>query len=227
MATTGSDSVTIGDIVRAIRKQRRLRTRETAKKAGVNHGTLLRVESGRPARAETLRKIERALDITEGSLTYCALEPPGAFFLQDLGTDYVFVRPNPSCTKKIPIWSQRHLRSPNERQRIGLLGFVSAFQYRICDIGLMGSAMASSLLELYAETAPSQHSGEELVFGLQGISVIKIGGEELTVHPGQTAKFWPTHPHTYAPSTSCKSSVLLSVRIGAIKGIAVGPTNRS
>jgi transcriptional regulator with XRE-family HTH domain len=219
-----SDSATIGDVVRAIRKQRRLRTRETAKMAGVSHGTLLRVESGRPTRPETLRRIERALDITEGSLTYCAPEPSGPFFLQDLEADYVFVRPNPLCPKKIPTWSQRQLRNPNERQRIGLLGFVSAFQYRICDTGLLGSAMGSSLLELYAETAPSQHCGEELVFGLEGISLVKIGGEQLTIHPGQTAKFWPTHPHTYAPAACCKSSTLLSVRIGAIKGIALGTT---
>jgi transcriptional regulator with XRE-family HTH domain len=202
----------IGKLVKSLRRQRRVTYRELATEAGLGRGTVLRIEAGFPSRRDTLRKLEKALNLSSGVLTHSKPLVSGPYYLQDMGHDFIHVRQNPKHAKSLPAYTQEMLQNPEERRRIGGLGFISCFQWE-SDLGLLGAKMRSTLMELHDETTPGQHDGEELVFGVRGTSVVRLGEEELIVHEHQSASFWPSQPHRYAPDPSSAPSLLLSVRI--------------
>jgi hypothetical protein len=73
--------------------------------------------------------------------------------------------------------------------------------------------MRAILMELHAEMAQNQHEGEELVFGVRGSSLIRVGSQTLVIQERQIATFDPTYLHTYAPAPDTTPSLLLSVYI--------------
>lgn len=206
------DWKSVGQLLRAIRRQRRISYRELASRAGVARGTVLRIEAGLPSLASTITKLEKALNLTQGVLTHSAPIQPGDFFIQDKTHEFIHLRPNPKYTKRLPEYSQKMLRDPRERLRIGKLGFISAFQWE-SDLGLENSLMRPTLIELYDATTPNEHEGEEMVFGVRGTSLVKLGQHTLVIHENQSATFWPKNPHSYAPDPGSVPSLLLSVRI--------------
>jgi transcriptional regulator with XRE-family HTH domain len=218
------DWSSVGILVKALRNQRKIPYRELALRAGLNPGTLVRIEAGKPTRPSTIGKLEQALNLSPGLLTRSAPLMAGPFFLQEPSHELIIIRPNPNYEKTIPNYSQKSLRDPLERRRIGKLGIVSAFQWEP-DLGLQGALMRATLIEIYSETLTSNHEGEELVFGVRGTSVIKIAGEELVIHENQTASFWPKEKHSYAPGNPMggSPSLLLSVRIDSAKSVLGAP----
>lgn len=185
---------------------------------------MIRIEAGKPTRLATIQKLEQALNLSPGLLTKSAPLTLGPFFLQEPSKELIVIRPNPKYLKHVPTYSQSSLRKPAERQRIGKLGIVSAFQWEP-DLGLKGALMRATLLELYHETIPSNHEGEELVFGVRGTSIIRIAGEDLVIHENQTASFWPRETHSYAPGglPNVGPSLLLTVRIDSAASVLGKP----
>jgi transcriptional regulator with XRE-family HTH domain len=129
------DWTAVGELVRGIRRQQRLPYRELAQRAGISRGTLLRIEAGNPVRDSTLRKLEKALNISTGVLTHSAPWAIGPFFVQSLESEFIFVRPNPKYGRRVRDYTQEMLADPDERLRIGRLGIVSCFQWET-DLGL-------------------------------------------------------------------------------------------
>lgn len=212
MPETKPDWHSVGQLVKSIRIQRRITYRDLALQAGIGRGTVLRIEAGHPSRKETLKRIEMALNLSPGVLTHSQPLVAGPFYIQELSHEFIHIRQNPKHLKPLPAYTQEMLQDAGERRRIGKLGFVSCFQWE-ADLGLAGATMRATLMELHDEMAPSQHDGEELVFGVRGTSVVRLEGEEIVIHEFESASFWPSRPHRYAPHLSSAPSLLLSVRI--------------
>ncbi len=160
----------------------------------------------------TLNALERVLNLSPGVLSVSGPPSQGPFHVPCPKKDYIVLKPNPRCTRKLPNYPQELLRDPAERARIGSLGFASAFHWQ-SEMGLIGSSMRGVILEIYSETEANQHDGEELVFAIKGRVRVTVNGESFVVDPYRYATFWSGEPHVYAPATDDVPVLIFSVRI--------------
>lgn len=202
--------------LRTARMQHGYSHRELAERAGVDRGTLLRIEHGKPCYLSTIEKVAAALYLTADALAHPASFPPGSFSVQEKEKELIRYRPSPKSGRQPPKYPQDRIRDRTERSRIGRLGLVSCFEW-VPDISLEGGRLRATVLELYGETPAGIHDGEELVHAVKGDSQVKLGAETILVREGETATFWPDIPHTYAPAAPLgpgdSPPVLLSVRL--------------
>jgi transcriptional regulator with XRE-family HTH domain len=206
------DWISIGKMVKSFRRQRKLSHRTLAQRAGVSKGTVQRLESGKPVRSITLNALEKALNITPGVLSVSGPPCQGPFHVPCPKKDFIVLKPNPQCKRKLPKYSQDVLMDPSERARIGMLGFASAFHWET-EMGLLGSSMKGAVLEIYSETEANQHDGEELVFAVKGSVKVTVNGQSFVVNEHRFAVFWSGEPHVYAPATEALPVLIFSVRI--------------
>ena len=166
------DPATLGARMQRIRQRQNLSVRELADKAGVNKNTILRLEKGLTPSYATLNRVCEALGIHIAQLT----------------------RPEPDEDETISL----HVRASEGRiplaadERV----LLSALSCR-----LPGGKLNAAVLELFDESEPVTHPGEELVFCLRGAARITVAGRAYVLGEGDAATFWPSERHSYAPAT--------------------------
>jgi transcriptional regulator with XRE-family HTH domain len=187
----------IGERVHLHRIQRSLSQIELAKLAGISRTTVQKVESGQEVRMSVLAKLAAAMRTIEWEF----LAPAGEWN-----------RPYRIYDNEDPEWLVTFNRAKStglyldgtavpdlaEKERLGRLGFVSAFNNRL-NCGLPTGRLGAAVVEIYGkdEKGPYRHPEEEFVYVLRGEVRIRIGEETIDLKEGQAMTFWPTEPHLY------------------------------
>jgi quercetin dioxygenase-like cupin family protein/DNA-binding XRE family transcriptional regulator len=161
----------IGAKVRQLRKQENLSLEELSQRAGVSATAIHKLErNGMVPTIATLMKLAMAFN------------RPVSYFVDEDG-----VPPSVSLVKadegKPVLTSKRGLRLR------GISGPYGSFH--------LAGAMAE--VEPGADSGPKEmeHPGEELVYLLEGTLVFRVGGEELTLRPGDALQFRTDRPHRW------------------------------
>jgi transcriptional regulator with XRE-family HTH domain len=161
----------IGAKVRQLRKQENLSLEELSQRAGVSATAIHKLErNGMVPTIATLMKLAMAFD------------RPVSYFVDEDG-----VPPSVSLVKagegKPVLTSKRGLRLR------GISGPYGSFH--------LAGAVAE--VEPGADSGPKEmeHPGEELVYLLEGTLVFRVGGEELTLRPGDALQFRTDRPHRW------------------------------
>ena len=166
------DPATLGARMQRIRQRQNLSVRELADKADVNKNTILRLEKGLTPSYATLNRVCEALGIHIAQLT----------------------QPEPDEDETISL----HFRASEGRVPLAAdeRVLLSALSCR-----LPGGKLNAAVLELFDESEPVHHPGEELVFCLRGTAKITVASREYALNEGDAATFWSSERHSYAPST--------------------------
>jgi transcriptional regulator with XRE-family HTH domain len=187
----------IGERVHFRRIQRGLSQTELAKMAGISRTTLQKVEAGLEVKPDTVSKLAACLRVVEWDI----LAPVDEWN-----------RPYRVYTDEAPQWlvafnlkgssclypDGTPIPEVQEKERLGRLGFVSAFQNRLnCD--LLTGRLRAAVVEIYGEDekGPYKHPEEEFVYVLRGEVRVRVGEEYIDLREGQAMTFWPTELHNY------------------------------
>jgi quercetin dioxygenase-like cupin family protein len=161
----------IGTKVRQLRKQQNLSLEELSQRSGVSATAIHKLErNGMVPTIATLMKLALAFD------------RPVSYFVDEDGAP-----PAVSLVKggegKPVLTSKRGLRLR------GVSGPYGSFH--------LAAAVAD--VEPGADSGPKEmeHPGEELVYLLEGALVFRVGGEELSLHPGDALHFRTDRPHRW------------------------------
>jgi transcriptional regulator with XRE-family HTH domain len=165
------DPATLGARIQRFRLRQGLSVRDLADKAGVNKNTVLRVEKGLTPSYSTLNRICDALGVHIAQLTRSALGDD----------DLVSV----------------HRRSDEGRSA---LAFDETVLLSSLSCRLGGGRLNSAVMELYGNSEPVHHPGEEFVFCLRGQAKLTVAGRGYTLDEGDAAVFWSSERHDYAPA---------------------------
>jgi len=165
------DPQTLGARIQRVRQRQNLSVRDLADKAGVNKNTILRLEKGLTPSYATLNRVCEALGVHVAQLT----------------------QPEPVEDETIALHSRHDEgREPFAEDERVLLSVLSC--------RLPGGKINSAVLELYDESEPVNHPGEELVFCLRGTAKLTVAGRTYVLQEGDAATFWPAERHSYGPA---------------------------
>lgn len=165
------DPQTLGARIQRIRQRNNFSVRDLADKAGVNKNTILRLEKGLTPSYATLNRVCEALGVHVAQLT----------------------QPEPDETETIALHSRLlEGRQPFAEDERVLLSVLSC--------RLPGGKINSAVLELYDESEPVNHPGEELVFCLRGTAKLTVAGRTYVLQEGDAATFWSAERHSYGPT---------------------------
>lgn len=189
----------IGRRVRERRLRHGMTTAQVAAEAGVTRQTIVRLESGKACKMETLQRVRSVL-----RLFYDFLMRPDAPFdfvaTHDPATArWTTSRPKSEYQKHGPIADSRHENDSKERLRLGRLGYQPFFTC-LLDSELPGGILNQGVMEIYRETWVDQHPGEEFVYCLRGRARLHVRGEEFVLEEGAGITFNAMEPHQYAPA---------------------------
>lgn len=176
-ATTTPSPVTLGARIQRIRVRKGLSVRDLAESAGVNKNTILRLERGLTPSYATLTRVCEALGVHVAQLT----------------------RPEPEENETIALHSQeKAVLIPRTE---GMASFASDEKVLLTVLAarLPGGRLNAAVLELYGESDPVTHPGEELVFCLQGVARLTVAGRAYRLREGDAAAFWCSERHSYGP----------------------------
>lgn len=182
--------VTLAGRLRRSRLAAGLSIRQLADKAGVDKGTLVKLEKGHTSTYRTLVRVCDALGVSVVHLLQpeAAEAAPASVVLHRR----VDERRQPRGAKR-PV----RLRGAERHERVAagdgvLLSWL--------DCRLPGGLLNSWLLELRRPTEPTTHPGEEFVFCLRGRASLNVGGMRYELDAGDAASFWSAEPHFYGPA---------------------------
>jgi transcriptional regulator with XRE-family HTH domain len=202
------------------REQRRVRgwsIEMLAKRAGVAPHTVLRIEHGKPSTPAKRARIAAALDTVSARL-----EAEPEVLRDDVAVhshrddrwmsliDYRSNKPEDDLER---------IQEPDERRRLGELGFVPQF-VRVLHCRLPKGKLVAGVLELHGPLIPSRYLGGEIfAYGLRGDSVLQRGEERFPLNEGQSLTFDCTAPFHFAPKDGEGPSLVLYVRLDEIEPI--------
>lgn len=193
---------TLAARIRRARLQSDLSIRQLAERAGVDKGTLVKLEQGNTPSYRTLVRVCDALGVSVVHLLQSRAEE-----------DPVFVHRRVNERREA---KQEH---PNVQVRDALRQELVAADRGVLltwlDCRLPGGVLNSWLLEVRDPTEPTTHPGEEFVFCLRGRAALTVSNVRYELEPGDAASFWSAEPHFYAPAEQLRYSdpsvLLLSV----------------
>lgn len=168
--SVGPDPETLGARIQRIRQRSNLSVRDLAEKAGVNKNTILRLEKGLTPSYVTLNRVCEALGVHIAQLT----------------------QPEPEEEHTISL----HARAGEGRAPLAAdeKVLLAALKCR-----LPGGRLNAAIMELFGESEPVTHPGEELVFCLRGRAKLTVAGRGYCLGEGDAAAFWSAERHTYSP----------------------------
>ncbi|HXH60093.1 MAG TPA: XRE family transcriptional regulator [Fimbriimonadaceae bacterium] len=201
----------VGHRLRLARVKQGLSIRDLANRAEVSKTSIVRIEQGHPAFASTVVRICAALGLHLAGLANPTAESAAAihrkeddewFDMTDFGSG--------------PIGKRNGGATPAERKRSAKDGMAVALLY--LKNRLHGGMMLPALLEVYSESDPRRHTGEELVYVIDGRLLVKVGTEEFELEAGECVTFWSAEEHSYTPAPGSKiPATALSVRIDYVR----------
>ena len=161
------DFARVGRRIRERRLRHGLTTAELAERAGVTRQTIVRLESGKPCTLETFHKVRSVLRIftdfllrDEQERDFCVQHHPDK-------AHWTVSRQKTTYQKNGIIADPTHEDDPNERLRLGRLGFQPFFTC-LLNAELPGGILNQGLMEIYRETWVDSHPGEEFLYCLRG-----------------------------------------------------------
>ncbi|MFM7322351.1 MAG: helix-turn-helix domain-containing protein [Armatimonadota bacterium] len=177
--SSGPDPTTLGARIQRQRVRRGLSVRELADRAGVNKNTIVRMEKGLTPSYATLNRVCEALGVHIAQLTRPEV----------LGDELVSI----------------HSRAD---EGPAPLASDEGIVLRSLGCRLSGGRLNSALMELFGESEPTTHPGEEHVFCLRGNARLTVAGRDYTLSEGDAAVFWSTERHSYAPAPDTPEDTL-------------------
>lgn len=177
--TPAPDPATLGARIQRRRIRCNLSVRELADRAGVNKNTVVRLEKGLTPSYATLNRVCDALGVHIAQL-----------MRSDLQGDEVVSMHSRAREEPMPL-------AADERIQLRSLG-----------CRLAGGSLNSAVMELFGESEPTTHPGEEHVFCLRGRARLTVAGRHYTLEEGDAAVFWSTERHSYAPAVDASEESL-------------------
>ncbi|MDH4387337.1 MAG: XRE family transcriptional regulator [Fimbriimonas sp.] len=197
----------VGPRIKSLRQVRGLTLRGLADRVGVSKNTLLRLEQGFPIAEPTLIKLCNALQTIPPNLMVSDEDwsLPYRVHRGTAGSWRIAFRKESAPTK---IKDFEPIEPERERLRLGCLGFVSGFLHNL-DCGIQNGKLQAAVVELYGdqERAGFRHSGEEMIFCLQGRLKFTISTHQLILEPGDAVTFWSRYRHRYESDLDCDTEI--------------------
>jgi transcriptional regulator with XRE-family HTH domain len=194
--------VTLGARIQRIRIRKGLSVRELADAAAVNKNTILRLEKGLTPSYATLTRVCTALGIHVAQLTRPEPEEEDTIALharenevrRAYSTDLAGLGFNGAAAADGPV-----VRFQNAE---GMPPFAADEKVLLSILAcrLPGGRLNAAVLELYGESEPVMHPGEEMVFCLKGTARLTVAGRAYRLREGDAAAFWCSESHSYGPA---------------------------
>lgn len=167
---------TVAERLRRARLRQGLSVRKLASAARVDKGSVVRLEAGESVRPLTVLKVCQAMGIHVAALTKASDE--GAVV-------------------------RVHRAEAGEWHGLADLGggpvTGATALTKILDSRLDGGSIMSNIVVVTEPTEGQAVAGEEFVYVLSGVLLLTVGGQEHELAPGDSACFWSSEHHTYAP----------------------------
>lgn len=175
-----------GENVRAERKLQGWSIRSLAAASGTCADTIFRIEHGGPSTMRCRQKVCDALQASYRRLVMASEEGGAGYAIHRRENDYWSVHYE-DRPYRVPEDEEGRIQKPNERDRLGRLGFVRHF-VRMLNCRLPHGKLVAGVLELYGEGTKSNYlAGEVLVFVLFGNVRVVYGEESFELTVGESA----------------------------------------
>ena len=196
--------VTLGARIQRVRLRKELSVRDLAEAAGVNKNTVLRLEKGLTPSYATLARVCHALGIHVAQLTQPEPDEANTIALHD----------REQAVRRIYLPGGAGKGTGKGSDPAGGDGAVVLFQdgagmpsfaadekvlLSVLACRLPGGRLNAAVLELFGESEPVTHPGEELVFCLKGTARLTVAGRGYRLREGDAATFWCSERHSYGP----------------------------
>lgn len=219
----------IGENIRHVRTSSGFTQRELARRAGVTLSTIYHAECGRPLMRQTLEKICHGCDTSiEGILK----------IQRERLTDNIALLIDPlvetpwnvlvELRSKVPSDDRERIQSPEERMRLGKLGFVACFVRSTSFVMPEGPGLLQ--LELYGSMEGSLNESlyrHCLLSCTSGTVRLEVGGESGTLTAGGIAGFRSADLQRLDPvgdELPVRLTWIGAVRIGKVPHASAGKT---
>jgi len=212
---TNPSPATLGARIQRIRLKQNLSVRDVADRASVNKNTILRLERGMTPSYATLTRVCEALGIHVAQLTRPEPDEEDTISIhlreREVWSPYRTPQGRAGGQESVVLSTGAEGRPALAADERVLLSVLAA--------KLPGGRLNSAVLELYAESEPAMHPGEEFVYCLRGTAKITVAGRSYTLKAGDAASFWCSERHSYAPADETPDEelpvMILSVWIDA------------
>jgi transcriptional regulator with XRE-family HTH domain len=191
--------VTLGARIQRVRLRKEMSVRDLAEAAGVNKNTVLRLEKGLTPSYATLARVCEALGVHVAQLTQPEPEEINTIALHDREqevrraylSEFVGKGADPSVADAVVLF----------QDGTGMPSFAADEKVLLSILAcrLPGGRLNAAVLELYGESEPVTHPGEELVFCLKGTARLTVAGRSYRLREGDAATFWCSERHSYGP----------------------------
>ncbi|MDX2065891.1 MAG: XRE family transcriptional regulator [Fimbriimonadaceae bacterium] len=187
----------VGPRLRQLRENRGLTIRELAARADVSKNTILRIEQGLPISEPLLHRICNKLQTILPNLLLTPTDTTVPIRIHRREQDQWRITFRKRRAPKA-IVDFDPVDSPEERQRLGALQFVSGFLNTL-DCALPQGRLQSAIVDLHGDQDEPgfRHSGEEFVICLEGRLRLTLRDETYILHPGDAATFESQYRHRY------------------------------
>lgn len=199
-----------GKRMREIRIRAGLSIRDVSLRAGVDKNTVMRLESGKPVRAESNDKICRTYGVLNIAPVHSETFREGGqgygVFRKGQGNWYRMVVSDGEAPSVIS--TNEEMQTPTERIRQGRLGFANQFFKRIsCD--LPGGKLKAATFEVFGKSGfASQPSGEGFFMCLKGSIRVVVDEQEFILEEGDATIFDRRVKHMHEPAPSVQKQDL-------------------
>lgn len=193
--TTWPSPATLGDRLRRARLSAGLSVREAADKAGIDKGTVVKVEKGHTPSYRVLVRLCDALGVSVVHL----LKPEAAEAADPLVAVHRRAKEWKAPRVELDPGSQETVRyRPAGTHELVAADEKVLLTWLACR--LPGGKLNCWVLDLRGPTEPTTHPGEEFVFCLRGEARLTVAGRSYLLTPGDAATFWSAEQHQYAPA---------------------------
>lgn len=195
--------------MRRIRLQQGQSIRDVAATAGLSKTTVVRLESGRRVRPDTVLNVCHALSIHVERLASIGDAPLVRAVVHrredDRWVDMADTASGPLLGKARPL-------TIAERKRAAAGGV--SVPLCILQSRLAAGRIHANVIEAHGESVVRKHPGEEFVYVMSGRARITVGAEVFVLAEGEAVTFYSAEPHRYAPADPPPAVVrMLSVRV--------------
>ncbi len=191
--------VTLGARIQRVRLRKEMSVRDLAEAAGVNKNTVLRLEKGLTPSYATLARVCHALGIHVAQLTQPEPDEENTIALHDRerAVRRVYL-PSAASKGSDPAGNGAVVLF---QDGAGMPSFAADEKVLLSILAcrLPGGRLNAAVLELFGESEPVTHPGEELVFCLKGTARLTVAGRGYRLREGDAATFWCSERHSYGP----------------------------
>jgi transcriptional regulator with XRE-family HTH domain len=191
--------VTLGARIQRVRLRKELSVRDLAEAAGVNKNTVLRLEKGLTPSYATLARVCEALGVHVAQLTQPEPDEENTIALHDREQAVRRVYLSGHAAKGAESAADGAVVLFQDGAGMPSFAADEKVLLSILACRLPGGRLNGAVLELYGESEPVTHPGEEMVFCLKGTARLTVAGRSYRLREGDAATFWCSERHSYGP----------------------------